>query len=119
MTQDYLLEIGCEELPAGFVGPALWFGGQKFEEILRKARLTFEKVDIYGTPRRLAYVVRRLEDRQAASKETVLGPPKGVGYDAQGKPTKAAIGFARAQGVDVSDLSLFTTDRGEYLGYVV
>jgi len=118
MTQDYLLEIGCEELPAGFVGPALWFGGQKFEEVLRKARLTFEKVDIYGTPRRLTYVVRKLEDHQAASKETVLGPPKGVGHDAQGKPTKAAVGFARAQGVDVSDLSLFRTDRGEYLGYV-
>ncbi|GAB4372539.1 MAG: glycine--tRNA ligase subunit beta [Deltaproteobacteria bacterium] len=118
MTQDYLLEIGCEELPAGFVGPALWFGGQKFEEILRKNRLTFEKVDIYGTPRRLAYLVRKLEDRQAASKETVLGPPKSVGYDAQGKPTKAAAGFARAQGIDVAELSLFTTDRGEYLGYV-
>jgi len=118
MTQDYLLEIGCEEIPAGFVGPALWFGGQQFADVLKKARLTFEKVDIYGTPRRLAYVVRKLEDRQAASQETVLGPPKGVGYDAQGKPTKAALGFAKAQGVEVSALRLFTTDRGEYLGYV-
>ena len=118
MKQDYLLEIGCEEIPAGFVGPALWFGGQQFAEILRKARLTFEKVDIYGTPRRLAYVVRNLEDRQAASQETVLGPPKSVGYDAQGKPTKAAEGFARAQRIEVSALRMFQTDRGEYLGYV-
>ncbi len=118
MTQDYLLEIGCEEIPAGFVGPALWFGGQKFEEVLRKARLTFGKVDIYGTPRRLTYVVRDLEDRQAASEDTVLGPPKSVGYDAQGKPTKAAEGFARAQGIELSALRLFETDRGEYLGYV-
>lgn len=118
MTQDYLLEIGCEEIPAGFVGPALWFGGQQFADVLKKARLIFEKVDIYGTPRRLAYVVRNLEDRQAASEETVLGPPKGVGYDAQGMPTRAALGFARAQGVEVSALRLFMTDRGEYLGYV-
>lgn len=118
MKRDYLLEIGCEEIPAGFVGPALWFGGQQFAEVLSKARLVFEKVDIYGTPRRLTYLVRNLEDRQRASEETVLGPPKSVGFDADGKPTKAALGFARAQGVDVSALRLFRTDRGEYLGYV-
>jgi glycyl-tRNA synthetase beta chain len=118
MKRDYLLEIGCEEIPAGFVGPALWFGGQQFAEVLSKARLAFDKVDIYGTPRRLTYLVRDLEDRQRASEETVLGPPKSVGFDAEGKPTKAALGFARAQGVDVSALRLFRTDRGEYLGYV-
>jgi glycyl-tRNA synthetase beta chain len=118
MERDYLLEIGCEEIPAGFVGPALWYGGQQFADVLRKARLTFDRVDIYGTPRRLAYVVRKLEDRQEASEETVLGPPKNVAYDKEGKPTKAALGFARAQGVDVSALRVFPTDRGEYLGIV-
>ncbi|HEY5461088.1 MAG TPA: glycine--tRNA ligase subunit beta, partial [Deferrimonas sp.] len=118
MERDYLLEIGCEELPAGFVGPALWFGGQQFEGMLKKARLSFRKVDIYGTPRRLTYVIRDLEDRQAASKETVMGPPKSVGLDAAGKPTKAALGFARSQGIDVSALTVFPTDRGDYLGFV-
>jgi len=118
MVRDYLLEIGCEEIPAGFVGPALWFGGQQFEGMLTKARLTFRKVDIYGTPRRLTYVIRDLEDRQAASKETVMGPPKSVGLDAAGKPTKAALGFARSQGIDVSTLTVFPTDRGDYLGFV-
>jgi glycyl-tRNA synthetase beta chain len=118
MGRDYLLEIGCEEIPAGFVGPALWFGGQQFEGMLKKARLTFRKVDIYGTPRRLTYVIRDLEDRQAASKETVMGPPKSVGLDAAGKPTKAALGFARSQGIDVSALTVFPTDRGGYLGFV-
>jgi glycyl-tRNA synthetase beta chain len=118
MERDYLLEIGCEELPAGFVGPALWFGGQQFEETLRKARLSFRNVEIYGTPRRLAYLVRGLADAQEASRETVLGPPKSVGFDSGGKPTKAALGFARSQGVDVSALAVFPTDRGEYLGYV-
>ena len=47
MERDYLLEIGCEEIPAGFVGPALWFGSQQFEVTLKKARLSFRKVDIY------------------------------------------------------------------------
>ncbi len=118
MERDYLLEIGCEEIPAGFVGPALWFGSQQLEGMLKKARLSFRKVDIYGTPRRLTYVIRDLEDRQAASKETVMGPPKSVGLDATGKPTKAALGFARSQGIDVSALTLFPTDRGDYLGFV-
>ena len=118
MERDYLLEIGCEEIPAGFVGPALWFGGQQFAEVLKKARLSFDRVDIYGTPRRLAYVVRKLSDKQKASEETVLGPPKAIAYDAAGKPTKAAQGFAKSQGVDVAALRLFTTDRGEYLGFV-
>ncbi len=118
MERDYLLEIGCEEIPAGFVGPALWYGGQQFDEVLKKARLTFDRVDIYGTPRRLAYVVRNLKDRQEASEEKVLGPPKNVAYDKEGKPTKAALGFAKAQGVDVSALAVFATDRGDYLGIV-
>jgi len=118
MERDYLLEIGCEEIPAGFVGPALWYGGQQFDEVLKKARLSFDRVDIYGTPRRLTYIVRKLSDRQEASEETVLGPPRSVAYDKEGKPTKAALGFAKAQGVDVSALRVFPTDRGEYLGIV-
>jgi glycyl-tRNA synthetase beta chain len=118
MGHDYLLEIGCEEIPPGFVGPALWYGGQQFAEVLKKGRLSFDRVDIYGTPRRLTYIVRELEDRQKASEETVLGPPKSVAFDASGKPTKAAEGFAKGQGVPVSELKLFQTDRGEYLGIV-
>src|SRR5512140_2996872 len=118
MVRDYLLEIGCEEIPAGFVGPALWFGGQQFEGMLKKARLSFRKVDIYGTPRRLAYVIRDLEDRQAASKETVMGPPKSVGLDPAGKPTKAALGFARSQGIEFSALTVVPTDRGDCLVFV-
>src|SRR3990170_4270274 len=61
MKRDYLLEIGCEELPAGFVGPALWFGREKYDDVLKKARLSFDGVDIYGTPRRLTYIVRGLK----------------------------------------------------------
>jgi glycyl-tRNA synthetase beta chain len=118
MERDFLLEIGCEEIPAAFVGPALWFGGRQLEGMLKKARLDFLKVDIYGTPRRLTYVVRNLEERQAASEETVTGPPTSVGLDSAGKPTKAALGFAKSQGIDVSALTVILTDRGDYLGFV-
>src|SRR5659263_19325 len=93
MVRDYLLEIGCEEIPAGIVGHALWFGGQQFEGMLKKARLSFRKVDIYGTPRRLTYVIRDLEDRQAASKETVMGPPKSVGLDAACRSSRSRITY--------------------------
>src|SRR5512138_264937 len=118
MKRDYLLEIGCEEIPAGFVGPALWNGSQLLAEALRKARLSFEKIDICGTPRRLAYIVRSLNESQDATEETVLGPPKSVAFDAEGKPSKAAAGFAKSQGVEVGALKLFATEKGEYLGIV-
>ncbi|MEW6719323.1 MAG: glycine--tRNA ligase subunit beta, partial [Thermodesulfobacteriota bacterium] len=118
MERDYLLEIGCEEIPAGFIGPALWNGSRLLEEALRKARLSFRKIDIQGTPRRLAFIVRGLSERQEARSETVLGPPKSVAFDAAGKPTKAAAGFAKSQGIAVESLSVFPTDRGEYLGFV-
>ncbi|MCL5966193.1 MAG: glycine--tRNA ligase subunit beta, partial [Deltaproteobacteria bacterium] len=84
----------------------------------KKNRLVFDRVDICGTPRRLAYIIRALSDRQEASRETVLGPPKSVAFDAAGKPTKAALGFAKAQGIDVSAIEIFPTDRGEYAGTV-
>jgi glycyl-tRNA synthetase beta chain len=118
MERDYLLEIGCEEIPAGFIGPALWNGSKLLEEALRKARLSFRKIDIQGTPRRLAFLVRGLSERQETRSETVLGPPKSVGLDAAGKPTKAAAGFAKSQGIAVESLTVFPTDRGEYLGFV-
>ena len=79
MGRDYLLEIGCEEIPAGFVGPALWFGGQQFEGMLKKARLSFRKVDIYGTPRRLTYVIRDLDARQVRTQGTAMASPNSVG----------------------------------------
>jgi len=118
MERDYLLEIGCEEIPAGFIGPALWHGSKLLEDSLAKARLSFRKIDIQGTPRRLTFIVRGLSERQEARSETVLGPPKAVAFDAAGKPTKAALGFAKSQGIDVEALSVFPTDRGEYLGFV-
>jgi len=118
MEYDYLLEIGCEELPVGFIGPALWNGGRILEDSLHKARLGFQKIDIHGTPRRLAFIVRGLAQRQETRSETVLGPPKSVAFDAEGKPTKAAAGFAKSQGVDVEVLSVFPSERGEYVGFV-
>ncbi|MCL2103411.1 MAG: glycine--tRNA ligase subunit beta, partial [Syntrophorhabdaceae bacterium] len=118
MERDYLIEIGCEELPVSFIGPALVNGERLLEDSLRKARLGFRNIDVYGTPRRLAFIVRGLAARQEIRSEAVLGPPKSVAFDPEGKPTKAAVGFAKSQGVNVEALSVFPSERGEYVGFV-
>ncbi|RMG60355.1 MAG: glycine--tRNA ligase subunit beta [Deltaproteobacteria bacterium] len=117
MKRDLLVEIGCEEIPAGFIGPALE-GGKKFlEEEFSKERIPFEEVAITGTPRRLVFLVRGLSERQEEKEDVVLGPPEKVAFDEGGKPTKAAEGFARSAGVEVSSLEVFDTPRGKYVGY--
>ncbi len=115
MSKEMLLEIGAEEIPAGFVPRALI----SLEEMIRKefdaARLSFDELITLGTPRRLTVVVKGLPAEQPDAEITATGPSRKAGFDADGKPTKAAEGFARSQGVDVSSLKLITTDKGEYL----
>src|SRR5687768_16889869 len=82
---------------------------------LSDARLTYEGLAVYSTPRRLAVVVRGLAGQQSSQRTQVTGPPKKAAFDAAGKPTKAAEGFARSQGVAVDQLVTINTDRGEYL----
>jgi glycyl-tRNA synthetase beta chain len=82
---------------------------------LEEARLAFGVLTLYSTPRRLAFLVTELADRQASRRTLVTGPPRKAGFDASGKPTKAAEGFARSQGVTVEALQIVNTDRGEYL----
>ncbi len=110
-----LLEVGTEELPPSempAVLPALAAGA---ERLLGEARLGFQAVHVYATPRRLAIVVEGLADDQLAQSVTVTGPPRKAATDAAGKPTKAAEGFARSQGVSVERLITIQTDRGDYL----
>jgi glycyl-tRNA synthetase beta chain len=115
MTKELLLEIGAEEIPAGFVPRAL----ASLEEMIRKeleaARLSFDEITTMGTPRRLTLVVKGLPTIQPDAEITATGPSKKAAYDADGKPTRAAEGFARGQGVDVSALQIISTDKGEYL----
>lgn len=104
MAKDLLFEIGAEEIPAGFMPNILGQLKQLAETKLNDAHLPFESIATYGTPRRLALIVKGLGDTSAEISERHKGPSASIAYDADGNPTKAAIGFARGKGLDVADL---------------
>lgn len=104
MAKDLLFEIGAEEIPAGFMPHILGQLKQLAETKLNDAHLPFESIATYGTPRRLALIVKGLTDTSAEISERHKGPSASIAYDADGNATKAAIGFARGKGLDVADL---------------
>lgn len=104
MAKDLLFEIGAEEIPAGFMPNILGQLKQLAETKLNDAHLPFESIATYGTPRRLALIVKGLADTSPEISERHKGPSASIAYDADGNPTKAAIGFARGKGLDVADL---------------
>jgi glycyl-tRNA synthetase beta chain len=112
---ELLFEIGVEELPPGFIRPALEAIDEKAAGALREARLECARIRTFGTPRRLALLVEGLAGRQSESAETVFGPPAEAAFDDAGKPTKAAAGFAKRHGVPVSRLKVEKKDKGDYV----
>ena len=104
MAKDLLFEIGAEEIPAGFMPNILGQLKQLAETKLNDAHLPFESIETYGTPRRLALIVKGIADASAEISERHKGPSASIAYDADGNATKAAIGFARGKGLDVADL---------------
>ncbi|MDU7637827.1 MAG: glycine--tRNA ligase subunit beta [Veillonella dispar] len=104
MAKDLLFEIGAEEIPAGFMPNILGQLKQLAETKLNDAHLPFESIATYGTPRRLALIVKGLADTSAEISERHKGPSASIAYDADGNATKAAIGFARGKSLDVADL---------------
>ena len=104
MAKDLLFEIGAEEIPAGFMPNILGQLKTLAETKLNDAHLPFESIATYGTPRRLALIVKGLGDTSAEISERHKGPSASIAYDADGNATKAAIGFARGKGLDVADL---------------
>ena len=114
-ARELFLEIGTEEIPAGFIPRAMADMESLIRKALTEARLSFGAVRTMGTPRRLVLAVEDIPVVQPDAEITATGPSKKAAFDADGKPTKAAEGFARGQGVDVSDLSVIATEKGEYL----
>jgi glycyl-tRNA synthetase beta chain len=110
---DLLFEIGAEEIPAGFVPPALEQLEKDLAKALDEARLSHGEVKAVGTPRRLAVWARGVASRQTDATSQAFGPPVAQAFDAEGKPTQAALGFAKSQGVDVSALERAVTPKGE------
>src|SRR5580658_5747888 len=113
---DLLFEIGCEEIPAGMLPRA----GEELKANLEKL-LTTENliegihVETFGGPRRLTAHVTGFPVKQADVVNEVTGPPKSVGYDQVGEPTRAAVSFAEKQGIRLVDIFIVQTPRGEYL----
>ena len=111
---NFLLEVGTEELPASFLSGAIAQWKQLIPESLKENFLDNDPVEIYGTPRRLAVLIKGLPQQQADREEEVKGPPAKAAFK-DGSPTKAAEGFAKKQGVDVSALEIRLTDKGDFV----
>ncbi|MFB3886894.1 MAG: glycine--tRNA ligase subunit beta [Thermodesulfobacteriota bacterium] len=113
--KELLLEIGAEEIPAGFIPQALI----DFEGLARKEleanRIDFDGVKTFGTPRRLVLLIQAVSEKQRDEETKKIGPSKQAAFDSGGNPTKAAIGFAKSQSVSVESLKVIQTEKGEYL----
>ena len=110
-----LFEIGCEELPPGRVVPSIDFLAKAFAEQAAAARLSHGAIETFATPRRLALRVSDVAEATPDLEETRTGPPARVAFDGDGKPTRAAEGFARGAGVSVDDLFALETPKGSYV----
>ncbi len=115
MAKTLYVEIGTEEIPAGYIVPALEWMSVRMARFLDENRIAHSEPTVAGTPRRLVLNVPGVAESQQAVKTEVIGPPKSAAYDALGKPTRAAEGFAKGQGVSVGDLTIKQTPKGEYL----
>ncbi|OAG27620.1 glycine--tRNA ligase subunit beta [Thermodesulfatator autotrophicus] len=115
MAKDLLFEIGTEEIPARFIEPALKALKDLAADELNKLALEFGGIKTLATPRRLTLYVSELSEKQPDRVEEILGPPKQAAFDADGKPTKAALGFARKHNVSVEELIIKETPKGEYV----
>ncbi len=115
MAKELFLEIGTEEIPAGMLPVAM----RDLERMIRKeldgARIAHGEVITMSTPRRLVLAVSDVAEEQQRQELNLSGPSEKVAFDADGNPTRAALGFARSNGVDVSKLTVRETDKGRYL----
>ncbi|MDO9230547.1 MAG: glycine--tRNA ligase subunit beta [Syntrophales bacterium] len=115
MGKELLLEIGTEEIPAAFLPKAL----RDLEEIARGElaanRIRHGEIRTMGTPRRLFLTADDLAEQQEDQVIEKLGPAARVAFDEQGNPSRAAVGFARGQNLDIAELERVTTEKGEYL----
>lgn len=119
MDRELLLEIGCEELPASWLPALTEQLAQRFGQRLKDFRLSTDgPIESSATPRRLTAHVARVSERQSDLEENVSGPAVAAAFGPDGKPTPAAVGFARKYGVEVADLTRVSTPKGEYLSVV-
>jgi glycyl-tRNA synthetase beta chain len=119
VVSSLLLEIGTEEIPARFLPLAFTMLKDRAESLLGEYSIDFTEVKSYVTPRRLALIVHGIPSMQKDRIREIYGPPKKASFDDTGKLTKAAIGFANSQGVDVESLVIKKRDKGDYLVAII
>ncbi|MBZ0266744.1 glycine--tRNA ligase subunit beta, partial [bacterium] len=119
MKRDLVYEIGTEEIPAGYLPPAAAALKEAMAAFLAENELAADAVETHATPRRLVLMVKGLPARQEDRTEEVTGPPWKAAFDADGNATKAAQGFAKGRGLEISDLRQVETERGPYVGATV
>ena len=114
-AKDLLFEIGTEEIPARFMPKALADIRQYAEEELASAHIEHSGIKTECTPRRIVLTVEKLSAAQSDSVEVSKGPLKTQAFDSDGKPTRAAEGFARSRGVETADLKVKEINGAEYV----
>ena len=116
MSNELLFEIGTEEIPAGFLSKAVGDMEVIIKNSLTEKRIPFAGIKCIATPRRLVLYIAEVAPKQEDQTIEKMGPAKKAALDENGNPTKAALGFARGQGMEIADLETIVTEKGEYLG---
>jgi len=116
MNNELLFEIGTEEIPAGFLSKAITDMKEIIEKIMAEKRIACRGITCLATPRRLVVHIADLSKKREDQTIEKIGPARKAAYDENGKPTKAALGFARGLGIDVAELEIIKTEKGEYIG---
>ncbi len=115
MSAELFLELGTEEIPAGFIPRALQDIERLLCQELDNARISYGAIRTFATPRRLAISIAAVARQQQRQELEITGPPARIAFDAEGRPTKAAEGFARTNGVALDEVKTIETPKGEYL----
>ena len=115
MGKELLFEIGTEEIPSTYLQGMIAALNDRAETAFGEKRLDNEGLETFGTPRRLVLHVADLAECQKPLQEEILGPPVKNAFDEDGNPTKAALGFARTNGAEVSELKKVDTPKGARL----
>ena len=112
-----LFELGCEELPPKSLKPLRDALENSVKEQLTEANISFDSIKAFAAPRRLALQIEGIADKQPDRTEQKRGPAIKAAFDADGNPTRAAMGFAKGLGIEASELTTINTDKGDYVGY--
>lgn len=112
---NFLCEIGTEEIPAGYIPPALSAIKNILSDKLKESRIEYTDIHVFATPRRITIFVLNLSDKQLEEEVEIKGPPLKAAYDKDKKPTRALEGFLKGNSIDLKDIFTVETDKGEYI----